>query len=65
MLEPAREFGVGAAQRRFRIEAEMPGDIAQHEEDVAIFLGDGLGAAVGDLGFQLGDFLLQLLENRL
>ena len=39
--EAALEFGVGAAQRRFRIDTQMAQQIDADEEQIAAFIGDG------------------------
>lgn len=58
----ADEFLVRAAQRRLRVDIEMPGEIGQREQQVADLLRRCLAVAGDDLGLHLVDLLADLRQ---
>ena len=61
MREAAFELGVGAAQRGFRIDFEMTGEVHRGEHEVADFGGQRLRRTRPDLRLDLDDLLPDLL----
>ncbi len=60
----AFEFGVGAAQRGFRIGADMARQIDQREQEIAGFGGEFVGIAAVERSFDLVGFLADLVQHR-
>ena len=63
VLEAADELGVGAAQRRLRVDVEFARQVGADEEHVAQFVARLVDVAGGHLGLQLGDLLVQLGQH--
>src|SRR5260370_32914350 len=57
MAEAAFEFGVGTAQRKVRISADMPRQIDQRKQEIAGFRCEFIGVAAVEGGFDLVGFL--------
>src|SRR3546814_17263496 len=62
--EAALELGVGAAQRRFRIDVQVTRQVDDEEQQVADLVFQPLGrTALVDLGTNLADLFVQLVEH--
>ena len=60
----ALEFGVGAAQRGFRIGADMPRQIDQREQEVAGFFREFVGVAAVERRLDLVGLFADLVQHR-
>ena len=64
IAETALELGVGAAKRKFRIDAGMPRQIDQREHEIAGFVSQFAGIAAIEGGFDLVGFLANFVQHR-
>ena len=63
-LEPGGELVAGALQAAFGVELQLAGEVGEHEQHVAEFVGQAVGIGAGQLRAQLGGFLGELVEHR-